>query len=468
MLDQGQRTAILELRKNGQGIRAIAKALGVSRKAVRDVLRSNTAEVPRIERRELAEPHREDILELYRLCKGNLVRVHEELVENKKVDVSYQALTAFCRRHGIGREPKEPAGQYHFEPGEEMQHDTSPHTVELAGQWVKAQIVSLVLCYSRLLFFQIFPAFDRFVCKLFLTDALRYMGGAARKCMVDNTHVIVLRGSGATMEVGPEMAAFSERLGFTFVAHEIGDANRSARVERPFDHIQRNFLAHRPATDWADLNRQALVWCDKVNARPKKGQRVSPRELHALEGTRLEPLPAYLPDVYRLHHRIVDVEGYVSVHAHRYSAPYTLIGRQIEVRELRDTIELYDGPRRMAVHRRVLGQAPVRVTDKEHRPPRGQSPVKADPPEQQELQQVAPLVAAYLSALREKTPGRGTVAARRLLRMWRDYPHGPLLAAVKTAAEYRLFDLDRLERMVLARIASDFFPSAGDGESPNE
>jgi hypothetical protein len=30
------------------------------------------------------------------------------------------------------------------------------------------------------------------------------------------------------------MAAFGERFGFQFVAHAIGNANRSGRVERPF------------------------------------------------------------------------------------------------------------------------------------------------------------------------------------------------------------------------------------------
>ena len=52
--------------------------------------------------------------------------------------------------------------------------------------------------------------------------------------MIDNTHVVVLRGSGRDMVPVPEMAAFGERFGFQFVAHAIGNANRSARVERPF------------------------------------------------------------------------------------------------------------------------------------------------------------------------------------------------------------------------------------------
>ena len=85
-----------------------------------------------------------------------------------------------------------PAGQYHFEPGVEMQHDTSPHAIEVGGRKYQAQTASAVLCYSRMLFFQINPTFQRFDCKVFLTEALRYMGGAVERVMIDNTHVVVL------------------------------------------------------------------------------------------------------------------------------------------------------------------------------------------------------------------------------------------------------------------------------------
>ena len=160
------------------------------------------------------------------------MRVHEEL-RGGGAELSYTALTAFCRRHGIGYRPPVAAGQYEFAPGEEMQHDTSPHDVELAGKKRKVQTASAVLCYSRMLFFQCYPTFQRFDCKVFLTEALRYMGGAAKRVMIDNTHVVVLRGSGRDMVPVPEMAAFGERFGFEFIAHAIGNANRSGRVERP-------------------------------------------------------------------------------------------------------------------------------------------------------------------------------------------------------------------------------------------
>jgi len=192
-------------------------------------------EFHQLERRprpEKAEPYRQQILELFGQCRGNLVRVHEELAA-AGAELSYPALTAFCRRHGIGYEPPRPAGQYDFASCQEMQHDTSPHQLELAGKKRKAQTASAVLCYSRMLFFQCYPTFQRFDCKVFLTDALRYLGGATARVMIDNTHVVVLRGSGRDMVPVPEMTAFGERFGLQFVAHAIGHANRSGRVERP-------------------------------------------------------------------------------------------------------------------------------------------------------------------------------------------------------------------------------------------
>jgi len=111
----------------------MARAMKVSRGAVRDVLRSATEIVPTLVRPEKATPYRDQILELYARCQGNLVRVHEELVASG-AHFSYQALTAFCRRQGIGHEPKEPVGEYHFRPGQEMQHDTSSHRAEIGGQ----------------------------------------------------------------------------------------------------------------------------------------------------------------------------------------------------------------------------------------------------------------------------------------------------------------------------------------------
>jgi transposase len=459
MLDQGIRQAILELHRRGQGIRAIARALRISRAAVREVLRRGSAEVPRLERPEKALPYREDIRRLLRECEGSLQRVHEELTKTG-LQLSYPALTAFCRRHGIGRVPKPPAGRYDFAPGQEMQHDTSPHPLHVGGTVRRGQIASLVLGYSRMMFFQVYPQFRRFECKVFLTEALRYLDGACQRCMIDNTHVVVLTGTGPDMLPVPEMAAFAERFGFIFVAHAVGDANRSGRVERMFRFIQRGFVAGRRFPDWADANRQARAWCDRVNARPKRHLQASPRELFAVEHPVLRRLPRWIPEPYLLHQRLVDVEGYVTLHTNHYSVPSALIGRRLEVRETQDRVVIYEGPREIATHPRELEPRHRYVFQPAHRPPRGQGgrgPGRAPFPEEPELLRRLPEIAAYLGALKRRGTLQTTLAFRQLLRMAREYPREPLLAAIQTAAQYGLYDLRRLERMVLRGIAATYF-----------
>jgi hypothetical protein len=420
------------------------------------VLQAGTPTVPQLDRAEKAEPYRDQIVELLQSCRGNLVRVHEELVA-QGLAISYPALTAFCRRHAIGHTPKPPVGHYDFPMGQEMQHDTSPHRPPIGGVEQRIETASLVLCYSRLIFFQAYPVFTRFYCKVFLTDALEYVGGAAETCMIDNTHVVVASGTGARMVPAPEMAAFAERFHFTFRAHEKGDANRSARVERPFHFIEHNFLVGRTFADLADLNAQARTFCEKVNATYKDHLHASPRELLAAERPHLRPLPLFIPEVYALHQRLVDVEGYVNVHGHRYSVPYLLIGRQLEVRETKDRIDVYQGPRLVVSHPKVLSRTFTRVTVPEHRPPRGARPSLHPSPEEQILAQADPPVPAYAAALKQHSGGRATLALRRLLALYRDYPRPAVRQAVTLAQQYGLFDLDRLERLTLRVIAKAYF-----------
>src|SRR5208282_373519 len=138
MLDEDTRTAILRLHAQGHGSRRIARALGIARDSVRRIISSGSATVPPLVRAELAEPWREQILELHARYEGHLGRVHEALSELGAA-VSYPALTAFCRRHGIGHTPPPPAGHYLFGPAQEMQHDTSPHHASIAGTRVRVQ-----------------------------------------------------------------------------------------------------------------------------------------------------------------------------------------------------------------------------------------------------------------------------------------------------------------------------------------
>ncbi len=198
--------------------------------------------------------------------------------------------------------------------------------------------------------------------------------------------------------------------------------------------------------------------CDKVNSTYKKHLRAVPRELFAIEPLHLKPLPAWIPEVYRLHQRMVDTEGYVSVNSIRYSVPVSWIGRRVEIRETRDRIAIELDPRHIVTHDRVLTPLSQRITLSEHRPPRGAGVKRSDPhPEELALVEAAPEIAPYISALKQKGRKVVALALRQLLRLLREYPRESFLTAVAEAARYGLYDLDRLERMILRRVARDYF-----------
>lgn len=464
MLDRDIRAAVLTLAKQGRGVRAIARAAGISRNSVKKVLESGEAEVPPLARSERLDPHLALVRELHASCKGNLVRVHEELLA-EGVGVGYPTLTSFCRRNGIGRKLKVAAGEYSFAPGEEMQHDTSPHDVEVGGRLRRLQCASLILCYSRRQYAQVYPRWMRFEARVFLSEALQYLGGAAGRCMLDNSTVIMIGGTGKDAVPAPALAALSDRFVFDFVAHEVGDADRSGRVERPFHHIENNFYAGRTFADLADLNEQLRAWCGRNNQRHRKRLGASPMDLYAVELPALNPLPAYVPEVYALHRRRVDIEGYVNLHTNRYSVAAEHIGKHLEAREGIDRVRLFDGHRLVAEHVKEEYGARLRRMLPEHRGQRrGRQPVRARGPEEVLLRGQAPEFTALVDALQKRYGGRAVKAVRRLHKLWTDYPTEALRGAVSVALAHGLIDLGRIERMVLRRIAGDFFRLPTDDE----
>jgi transposase len=467
MLDIDLRKAIFILADKGHSARFIARALDVSRTTVGKVLDSKETSVPIVSRPETCLEHMDKIKALYTLCNGNIVRVWEKLGDDG-VHVPYTTLTAFCRRHKIGVEPKKPSGTYTFLPGQEMQHDTSPHRVKIGGVERLVQCASLVLCYSHTQFAQCYPTFNRFYCKVFMTEALRYLDGAAEKGMVDNSNVVVGHGTGSNMVPAPEMAAFAERFNFKWIAHEKGDANRSARVERPFDHIENNFYPGRTFADLEDLNNQLRAWCDKNNATYRKKLHASHVELYAAEKPHLQPLPPYIPEVYDIHWRDVDSRARVSLHSNRYYASAAIIGERVEIRESISQVRILFRHQVIATHPRLEdgrdGDSVLPEQEAERRQHRQKRPMLE---EEAVLRAAAPELAALVDILRG-AKGRTSDRIKQLYHMYLEYPTESLVAGVRAALEYGQTDLGRIERIVLRNIAGDFFKLPFSNKEPSE
>ena len=456
MISYEIREAILALNEQGRAIREISRALKVSRNTVRRVLRQKPSQPHRAPAPDPALVQR--LPELYRRCKGNGVRIRELLKEEYAIEIAYSTLTSLLRQLQL-REPKRRSGTYTFEPGEEMQHDTSAHRLELGGKPLTAQCASLILAFSRLLFMQYYPVFTRFEAKAFLSEALRFFDGACPRCIVDNTHVVVASGSGPDALIAPEMVAFGEVFGMRFVPHAIKHSDRKGRIERSFSYIEHNFLAGRTFQDWTDLNHQARHWCEHTaNATPKRRLGMSAQAAYVMEKPHLLPLPLHIPPVTQIHYRVVDTQGYVHLDTNRYSVPERLLGKKVAVHKRPEHVLIFCGQQRVAEHPRLIGKRNTDRLIKSHHTSLQRGKTSPGPsPQEQALSGRDPLLDQYVAALKQRARGRGVSRLRRLLELQRTYPAGPFLAAVKQALQYGLFDLARLERLILDKVAGDFF-----------
>jgi hypothetical protein len=274
----------------------------------------------------------------------------------------------------------------------------------------------------------------------------------------------VAAGSGPNALIAPEMERFGECFGVEFIPHAIGHSDRKGRVERPFSYIERNFLAGRCFADWADLNAQARAWCEGVaNAKPKRVLGMSPQAAYAMEKAHLLPLPAYIPPVAEIHHRVVDCYGFAHLDTNRYSVPERLVGKKVAVHQYPERVVIYCAQRPVAEHPRLIGERQAEHRLPGHHPSLERRGRAAGPcPQEQALTGCDPRLDQYVAALKQRAPGRGVGKLRRLLELKRTYPSEPFLAAVVQALQYGVFDLNRLERLILERVAGEFFDLGGE------
>jgi len=458
MLTEPQRQTVLELHAKGMGIRQIARTLGHSRHTVRQVLSEGSA-APR-PATSVPPALTSRLPELFSKVRGNVVRVQQLLREQEGLEVPYSTLTYWVRQAQLREPLPQRTGHYEFAPGEEMQHDTSPHKLKIGGVSQLAQCAGLILGFSHYGFMQYYPCFTRFEAQVFLNEGFGFFGGTARRCTIDNTSVLVAAGSGPDALIAAPMMRFGERFGVSFVPHAIGHADRKAQVERLFHYIEHNFLPGRTFADWHDLNAQARGWCEQVaNQKVKRSLGTCPRAAFEQERPFLQPLPAHCPPICVIVPRVVDTEGYVHLQTNRYSVPERLLGKTVEVYQYFEEVVVCFAGRVVARHPRAIGRRERRITAQGHHRPLGARARRQEPPAQlQALLHDAPAVLEhYVKALVAHAPGRGAARLKRLLALKRSYPAEPFLGAIAQALAYGLFDIGRLEALILKQVRGEFF-----------
>ena len=182
-------------------------------------------------------------------------------------------------------------------------------------------------------------------------------------------------------------------------------------------------------------------------------------DLFQTENVYLQPLPSFIPEVEALHHRSVGLDGYVSLHSNRYSAPDDYINCQVRVRETKDTVQIFKGHKLIAEHERREHGAGEKTRLPAHRRIKAKSDKVNTKLAKEEgtLSSAGPVLAQYILALKKNHGARSSRHIKRLYNLFIEYPTDAFISGVERACKYGQMDISVLETIILKNIAGDFF-----------
>jgi len=195
------------------------------------------------------------------------------------------------------------------------------------------------------------------------------MGGSPVKVAFDNPPSIVAVRLGPIYLFQERLRALAAHYGFTPVAVRVAHPRDKAKIERPFQDIDRAFLYGRTFESLADLNEKAVAWLDPWNARDHGTTRERPIDRLEEERKILLALPARPFDLRVTVPVTVAPDFTVAFDGVRYSVPPRLVGereRRVLVRANEAAIEVVAGEEVVARHERS-GKKGARIVLEEHR-----------------------------------------------------------------------------------------------------
>lgn len=462
MIDADKRQAVFLLHQEGMARNQIARQLRISPNTV-EVIIQQKGEMPVHTRQDKIQVDPDLLQRLYQECDGYAQRVHEKLVEDEHVRIQYSTLTRLLRELGLSRSQEPRCDRVPDTPGGEMQHDTTRYTILLGG--ARAMLVAslLYLRYSKRRYLRFYRTFQRFRMKCFLHEALMFWQHAAPVCIIDNTNLARLRGTGKDAVMVPEMEAFAKQYGFRFLCHEKNHPNRKAGEERSFWTVETNFLPGRHFQSLEDLNQQAFQWATvRMEQRPVAKSRLIPAQAFDHERHYLIKLPAQLPAPYLVHERDTDQYGYTAFDGNYYWVP----GRSrvaVKVFEYADRVKIYQSGQCVAEYALAADGVRNHVFSPEGMPQPARQPRNRKQPTQEEekrLRAMSTAVDGYLNfALHAGVQPQRFL--RELFALSRHMTTAVFIETVARALHYRITDIETLRRMARLSISQQEFQLSG-------
>ena len=454
MIRADKRKAVYLLHREGMGVREIARRLHISVNTAAAIIEQK-GQVPDTTRKDKTTIDPELLTMLYNQCNGRVQRIHEKLTEEEGMPIAYSTLTRIIREQGLGKARKVRCHRVPDEPGGEMQHDTSPYRVKVGDRYIQVQGSLLYFRYSKIRYLKFYRSFNRFAMKCFFHEALTFWEHAAPVCIIDNTNLARLYGTGANAVIAPEMKRFAEQYGFCFVCHEKGHANRKAGNERGFYTVETNFFPGRTFRDLEDMNHQAIDWATvRLANRPVGKTRLMPVMAFEQEKPSLTKLPPYVEAPYREHKRGTDQYGYVSFLGNFYWVPGTRrddvvvleYSAHLKIYHRRQLLGKYALPADGIKNEAIYPEGGPRPS---HKPKYRKKPTAK---EEQILRKAAGQIDAYLNFALPSGGQQRHRFIRRLYGLYRKVAPTVFIKTVERALQYRITDIGTVERIAVLQL----------------
>jgi transposase len=458
-MNEATRHEIAQRRQAGEAIRAIARALGISRGAVERALARIQAQRDGQAAPESRPRRRGGIIDEFEPILKELLARYPNLT----VERAWQELQARGFRGGYTtvrqrvrllrpRPAPAPVPRFETEPGQQAQMDYGVYDIDFLREGRRRVcLFSYLLGYSRRQYLRFVESMDLPTTLREHVQAFHHLGGIAHVCLYDNFKAVVLRHDADGILYNPKFLAFATHYGFRPQACQVRRPQTKGKVERKFHYVETNLLNGRAFESLEHLNEMTAWWLANVaDVRELRDFRESPRDRHDRERPLLLPLPSADLDTALMLYRHVNVEGYIVHRLNLYSVPWSHIGQVLPVRVTENEVIVYSiGLDEIARHRLVPGaQTGARQTLKSHHP--------ADDPEQrivllrQRFGELGPTAAQFLDGLLAKQV-QGKLQAQQLLGLLAHYQRGDGLKALERAVRFGAFSLAAVRRILAAQ-----------------
>jgi transposase len=354
----------------GQAIKAICRELGVSRKVVRKVLRSEATEF-RYEREEQPLPRigpwQDELDELLVANEAKpgrerltLIRIFEDL-RGQGYEGGYDAVRRYARgwqrdRASTSVDAFVPLS---FAPGEAYQFDWSHEVVLINGTTVTVKVAHVRLCHSRMLFVRAYPRETQEMVFDAHDRAFAFFKGACTRGIYDNMKTAV-----ETIFVGRERAynrRFQQMCSHYLVdpvACTPASGWEKGQVENQVGLVRERFFTPRLRVKiYDELNAWLLDQC-VAYARAHRHPVIREQTIWQMfEAERRSLIPyAGRFDGFHAVPASVSKTCLVRFDNNRYSVAAAAVGRPVEVRAYADRIELRQAGHTVGDHRRCFGR----------------------------------------------------------------------------------------------------------------